>query len=60
MISHFDKISKSELLKRLGRVQSFQFFVGEIIEKKDVDILSKNLMERLRKGENLKVVVFKG
>ena len=60
MVSHFEKIRKSELMKRLGKVQSFHFLVGEIIEKKDVDILSKDLMDGLRKGEKLKVVVLRG
>ena len=48
MVSHFEKIRKSELVKRLGKIQSFHFLVGEIIEKKDVDILSKDLMDGLR------------
>ena len=60
MVSHFEKIRKSELVKRLGKIQSFHFLVGEIIEKKDVDILSKDLMDGLRKGEKLKVVVLRG
>ena len=60
MVSHFEKIRKSELVKRLGKIQSFHFLVGEIIEKKDVDILSKDLMDGLRKGEKLIVVVLRG
>ena len=60
MVSHFEKIRKSEFVKRLGKIQSFHFLVGEIIEKKDVDILSKDLMDGLRKGEKLKVVVLRG
>ena len=60
MVSHFEKIRKSELVKRLGKIQSFHFLVGEIFEKKDVDILSKDLMDGLRKGEKLKVVVLRG
>ena len=60
MVSHFEKIRKSELVKRLGKIQSFHFLVGEIIEKKDVGILSKDLMDGLRKGEKLKVVVLRG
>ena len=39
MVEHFEKISKTECVKRLNGLRSFHVFVGEILETKDVAVL---------------------
>ena len=57
MIKHFEKISKYECVRRLNGIRSLSFFVGEVLEKSDVDELVKNLKDGLRKKKSMKVIL---
>jgi len=57
MIKHFEKISRNECEKRLKGIRSLFVFVGEILETKDVDELSKNLKQGLSRKKSMKVIL---
>ena len=59
MINHFEKISKNECVKRLNKIQSLSFWVGEIIENKDVDVVVKELKNGLRGKKSMRLILIK-
>ena len=57
MVEHFEKISKTECVKRLNGLRSFHVFVGEILETKDIDDLCKKLKSRQLQRKSSKLIL---
>lgn len=57
MVEHFERISKTECVKRLNGLRSFHVFAGEILETKDIDDLCKKLKSRLLQRKSSKLIL---
>ena len=57
MVEHFEKISKTECVKRLNGLRSFHVSVGEILETNDIDDLGKKFKSRLLQRKSSKLIL---